>query len=690
MTKRFIEFLRRGWRRPPHVILRWLASKVFAKLRQPIDQWSARKLSTEKLLRLLGANDLNSLWLLLGKNAFPLLIKPILIDDYDTACPGDRARIISAAEDAVKHKINLLGSGPVELGPRIPWHKDFKSGHSWPNVASRHINVLDFSRNSDIKVPWELSRLQWLIPTGQAYLLSGEERYAQAVRELIKDWVTENPLGRGVNWTCAMEVALRCITLIWLFKAFHSSKAWRENKFRSIFLKLVYLHGNFVNRNLEWSDVNGNHLTTNAAGLVVVGLFFGNGNAPQYWSKRGWKILVDELPKQVFEDGVDFEASTAYHRLVTELFLLPALYRRCLGLEVEEKYSQSLCKMAEFIQAYSRSDGKCPLWGDADDGRTIPLGSQHTNDHRYLISIIGHVFGNDGLATTSSEAQAEVFWTLGPEIASKNNIASKVPSSKAFRDAGIFILRNQDDLVFVNCGPVGMAGRGGHGHNDCLSFEASLKGCPLITDCGAFVYSADPTWRNDFRSTSFHNTPIIDGKEQNRFVNPEYLWSLYDDAKPEVRHWSVSPEVDRFIGAHSGYSRLPFPVTPVRDISLDKSNHRIVIFDYFEGEGTHKLQIPYHFSLEAKPIQDGPGQWRITTEGQEFLILADMKNDWSANLEDGWVSPSYGIKHPNKVLNFYRNGPLKSLVISIMPADSLPEDPIKWLQAATVELGHFD
>ena len=172
MIKRIIEFFRRCRRRSPRTILHWLASKILAEFYQPIARRRAQKLRIDKLLRLLGTDNLNSLWPQLGKSSFPLFIKPDSIDDYDTACPGDRVRIISAAEDAVNHRVNLLGSGPIELGHKIPWHKDFKTGCSWPNIASNRIQILDFSRNSDIKIPWELSRLQWMIPMGQSYLLN--------------------------------------------------------------------------------------------------------------------------------------------------------------------------------------------------------------------------------------------------------------------------------------------------------------------------------------------------------------------------------------------------------------------------------------------------------------------------------------------------------------------------------------
>ena len=43
-----------------------------------------------------------------------------------------------------------------------------------------------------------------------------------------------------------------------------------------------------------------------------------------------------------------------------------------------------------------------------------------------------------------------------------------------------------------------MHGRGGHGHNDILSFELWLDGMNLVTDCGAYLYTASREWRNRF------------------------------------------------------------------------------------------------------------------------------------------------------------------------------------------------
>ncbi|MEE8352744.1 MAG: alginate lyase family protein, partial [Rhodospirillales bacterium] len=395
------------------------------------------------------------------------------------------------------------------------------------------------------------------------------------------------------------------------------------------------------------------------------------------------------INKQVTADGVDFEVSTAYQRLVTELFVLPALYRRACDLVVSGGYENLLKKMAGFTAAYSRPDGTIPLWGDADDGRVLPFaqqpGADAINDHRYLIALIGQGFGDSELAAKASGSKEEVFWTLGPDAAAAMPDAPAPSGSQIFPDGGAYIMREGEDHVFIDCGPVGMKGRGGHGHNDCLSFDAMLAGVSVITDCGTYVYSADPDWRNDFRSTAFHNTPMIDGEEVNRFQNPNFLWTLKNDAIPERRHWQNSDASDVFVGAHSGYQRLASPVTPVRGIILDKENHRLLVADSFEGDSHHSVRIPYHFSPDVGVEETGANQWTLSAAGKKFLLVLNASEHWTAAIGEGWVSPSYGIKIKASVLNFLSNGALEPLLVGIMPADNAANDPQGWLRKMAKE-----
>ena len=89
MTKRFLELIRRGWRKPPHVIARWLVRQA----RMEIDQYRARTrgraLTLERLLDALQGNSLDSLWWRLGEAPFPAHTQPVSLEDYEKSCPGD-------------------------------------------------------------------------------------------------------------------------------------------------------------------------------------------------------------------------------------------------------------------------------------------------------------------------------------------------------------------------------------------------------------------------------------------------------------------------------------------------------------------------------------------------------------------------------------------------------------------------
>src|SRR6185436_11064014 len=116
-------------------------------------------------------------------------------------------------------------------------------------------------------------------------------------------------------------------------------------------------------------------------------------------------------------------------------------------------------------------------------------GGQRLNDHRYLAGLIGAAWNVPSLIETLSGPRTEVLWHLGPDAAGfvpRNEEPARAPHSTLFPEGGFCVMRNRRDHLFVDCGPVGFGGRGGHGHNDCLSFEAVLDGVRLVTDCGAY------------------------------------------------------------------------------------------------------------------------------------------------------------------------------------------------------------
>lgn len=606
-------------RKPPSYVARRALDEALTELERLRAPARGARFDDSALLRATRAGSLDALWARSVERAPRFAIPP-------------PPNVVEAAEAAVARRIDLLGSGPIELGTPIDWLSDPTTGVRWPTGYAPRLEYVR-AGIADVKLPWEISRVQWLLPAGQAYALGGDERYAAAVRDVLDEWIEANPYAMTVNWSVTMEPALRILTWSWLLGALGRSEAWSDERFAGRFLRALWLHGDYTSRHLERSDVNGNHFTSNAAGLVFAGLLF--DHAP--WADGGWQLLLEELPRQVHPDGVDFEASSAYHRLVGELFTLPALYRAQLGLEVPHGYRRQLEAMARVTLALTGPDGLGPTWGDSDDARALPL---------------------DGRAARDHSGFPELLAVTGPRAA-----------SASFPHGGLYVLAQGSDHVAIDGGPVGLAGRGGHGHNDCLSFEASLEGVRVIVDSGTFVYTRDPAARNAFRSTRAHNTPAVDGEEQNRI--PESLWLLADDAKPTA----LINEPFRFRGTHSGYQRLPNPVRPVRTIALDPDLHALAVADELEGTGSHRVEIPFHLAPGVEPDEPAAAEVRFGS-----LVLR-WRGAWACDVEDTWFSPSYGTRLRTRRIVFRRTGPLARLLVVIAPADAPAAALWSWAEA---------
>jgi hypothetical protein len=649
--------LNRLLRKPPGFIARRLLTEARHELHRFTVPRRGRSFSARHLMESLGAASIDELWQRLHSRPAPYAAQFVDRAEYERSFPGRAEQNLAAAERACAHEIDLMGSGPVQLGQTIDWHRDYKTGDRWPKKFFRSIDYVNKDRPSDAKTVWELSRVQWLVAAGQAYLLTRDERYARAVRDVLEQWIAENPYACSVNWGVTIEAALRIFSWVWFFRVFAQSPSWADSRFRERFLTALFLHGEFTEHFFERNDVNGNHFTADAAGLLVAGAFFrGNPDADR-WFNRCRADLEHEIVLQVFADGVDFEASAAYHRLVAELLLHASLWANTARKSFSAGYLDRLRKMAWFTASYTRTDGSTPLWGDADDARVLPFGTQPITDHRYLVELIGaHL--DDAQLTGVFPATEEAFWTF-PDRA-RSALPPHVHTTQAFTDGGVYVMRNDRDHVFIDCGPLGLAGRGGHGHNDVLSFEAMLDGELLVVDCGSYLYSASFTERNLFRSTQVHNTPQIDGEEINRFIHPDYLWNLHNDAEHEVREWQPGEASDRIVMSHSGYMRLASPVRPVRCIELDHRAHELLVRDEFVGEGSHEIRVPLQLAPGTEAAVQGPGSVRITKGQRSFELLWTDPSQWRLQLVEGRVSPRYAIALPAVRLEWTRSGDLRS------------------------------
>jgi uncharacterized heparinase superfamily protein len=233
--------------------------------------------------------------------------------------------------------------------------------------------------------------------------------------------------------------------------------------------------------------------------------------------------------------------------------------------------------------------------------------------------------------------------------------------------------------VFIDCGAAGLAGRGGHGHNDCLSFEAVLSGTPLVCDSGTYAYTASYKRRNDFRSTDAHNTPRVDGREINRFRDPKMLWSLHDDARPTVHAWQTSKDQDVLKASHGGYGRLEPPVVVLRTIVLDHSSGALAIKDELRGAGRHRVDIPLHLEPAVDAQLTEPGDVRLLVGSKTFSLQWHDPAAWQLTKETCSVSPSYGKLLQTTRLRWHVRGDLPMVLrYCLMPQSASVHVAPRW------------
>jgi hypothetical protein len=102
--------------------------------------------------------------------------------------------------------------------------------------------------------------------------------------------------------------------------AFKDTAEWSE-EFDRKFLKSMWQHGWFIENNLEnKGGIRTNYYLSDIVGLFFIGIMFPGFKDSERWKTFGIKELVRCMDKMVYEDGISFENSTAYHRLVLELF----------------------------------------------------------------------------------------------------------------------------------------------------------------------------------------------------------------------------------------------------------------------------------------------------------------------------------------------------------------------------------
>lgn len=580
--------------------------------------------------------------------------------------PGAVERAWARAERAARREFDLFGT-PLSFGPsgRIDWSLDPLSGHRYP-LAPSHAMRLDVP-GADPKYPWVLGRLDQLVALGQGYWASTEAgdraRFATQFVEQAGDFIRSNPTALGIHWTSPMEVSLRAANLASALSMFRDAPQLDQH-FVLALLESLFEHGRFVEAHLEDSGaVPNNHLIADHLGVLAVGVAFPESPQGRRWAAASARRLSELIAEQVHPDGYSFEGSTAYHRLVLELFTLAQITAAAGGIDLGPSFAERLRKMFHVAGAYCSERGLAPQIGDNDSGRVFPLRDRESLDQGYLPALGAALFGDASLKRTGVEFPDEAAWLLGQSGWERFESlpAAAPPRSFGSPRGGLYVLRGSGAAVSVSAGPQGQKGVGGHSHNDKLSFELHLEGTPVIVDSGTGTYLRDRALRDWFRGTAAHNTVQL-GEEEQAPLDPARPFALPSDAPTVVERFESDGDRMAVVARHGRLAQVR------RELVLDLAERALFVSDQVADpssrRATGRLHLPDR-RVRIRPARDeersraGRACKRLAHFGAAAaeigqpdapLAVVLFGNGLQIRAEESRYSPGYGVLQPATTL----------------------------------------
>ena len=104
------------------------------------------------------------------------------LQQQSAARPDYVSRAKARAQRALSGPWTVLGYGETELPVGGAWAEDVFHHYRWPDRYFAFVDFVAADKHCDVKVPWELSRLQPLVWLAEGYLLAPEMRRECAAR----------------------------------------------------------------------------------------------------------------------------------------------------------------------------------------------------------------------------------------------------------------------------------------------------------------------------------------------------------------------------------------------------------------------------------------------------------------------------------------------------------------------------
>jgi hypothetical protein len=323
--------------------------------------------------------------------------------------------------------------------------------------------------------------------------------------------------------------------------------------------------------------------------------------------------LIKQLEEQILEDGMHFELSPMYHKIILE-----DLIKTTYWLKGDSIYNQLIIyiqKMIDVTHSLEEGFGKTPAFNDSADGIS--------KNYKSLIET------------------CKKYFKLTPQSRSK------------LEYSGYYIIEDKYKKLIFDTGNICPAYLPAHGHCDALSFELSLDSVPVIVNSGTYMYE-NGIWRDYFRSTKAHNTISISDSEQSQ------CWGSFRVARrinETERKQFEYRDMQFYSGAYASCNGSKHK----RFIGYIDEN-KIIVLDYLKAKSEDNIKSYIHFVPGAQiSIKSNTVQVILNTKSFKITAIGTSQLE----LKKGWYSDKFSQKQQNEVLVFKRDrleGPLGYLM----------------------------
>ena len=509
--------------------------------------------------------------------------------------------------------------------------------HQNPSVYWSHKEALDNSIG-DIKIIWEMSRMDWALTLSRAYMISGKKIYLDSLNHWMNDWIKNNSPQTGPNWICGQETAIRLIHIML------SAHLLSPKKISSALIDFIYAHCKRIRCTHHYAKAQqNNHATSEAAGLFIGGAClqaYSNDTEKKImgirWQKKGRIWLEKAVQQLIASDGSFAQHSLNYHRVLISTLNMVEYFRivfeqKKFSNGFYQKVSSAVLWMYQMVDPAS---GQGPNLGANDGARLYVLSETSYLDYRPDIQLAACLFLNKRVYQDGPWNEFFAWSGINPD---QYPLDSMHRTSCVMADGGYVTfsydyLNQHKTWAMIRC----PTKRFRPHHADALHFDFWLNGSNILCDTGSYSYDENETLRPYFVSSSAHNTVAFDRHDQmpvlSRFLFGK--WLKTDIIKPLIDH---SDHHMVWCGAYSDYKGCRHQ----RQISTD--GHTWQIIDDLNG---FKQQAIIRWHLKDYP-------WKLEgncLKSDEIVLHIKAKVNFNARLTQGLKSLYYMKKEIIPVL----------------------------------------